>query len=109
MQNRRTGRTIRMMEKAVKAASGDNGAIVIAANEQEARRLRAMVPSDLPVFVYSVADYRGMDWANMRLRDSHQDWPTFVDHFAIEQHLERRFPRLVRELHRYDKPRGEVR
>lgn len=92
-----TGRTTRMLNRAIALAREGRAVYVLVDSEQEARRLWREIPDELGIKV-EFADNPAFDWHLMQIRGAHPNCITLVDHYAIE----RRFKRLLEELHRYD-------
>ena len=104
MRGRQTGRTTRMIQRALRLCWEDKRApYIIAANERQRVLIRHMV-EDLAagkphgVKVETWNSLLGFSCETMTAPLMHKNCVVLVDHFAIEN----RFALLLEELHRYD-------
>lgn len=95
-ENRRTGRTTRMMEEAKALARAGKAVYVVA---QHTRILKDEETLRLGIKFESTSSLSNFDWLAMRLRGDHPNCVVLVDHYAIETY----FSRVLEMLHRYDK------
>ena len=80
---RATGRTTRMLAEAVRLRDEGHAVYVIAANYSHVKMLRQHLgDSARGIEVTAVNDT--FDWTTMRVRGSHPNIVTLVDHYAIE-------------------------
>lgn len=116
-EKRGTGRTTRMLKRAIDLRNQGRAVYVIAANEQHAETIFGMLiglmPEETPVR-FSSMEIGGIkietpescgnfDWEQLRLRGSHPNVVALVDHHAIES----RFSLMLKELAAYDTPPHE--
>lgn len=107
-KRRRSGRTTRMIEEAIRLARVERRAVyVLTHNSTEALRLRGEIARRLrpderdSMLGIKVEPFRPMESFSvntMSVRGAHENCAFLVDHHAIEH----RFERLLIELHRYD-------
>lgn len=98
MDNRRTGRSTRLLEAAKAHAKAGYAVYIVVASEQDIARWTDQLEPNLGIKVETAHQLR-LNWTTLQLPG--QTWPNvkvFVDHYAIEQ----RFDRVLQELHRYD-------
>jgi hypothetical protein len=99
---RGSGRTQRMLETAIADAQAGRAVYVMAADKQHRayleRRLADMGTEGLGIKIETPNSTGNFDWDRMALVGAHPNCLTFVDHWAIEK----RFERILRELHRWD-------
>jgi len=106
--NRQTGRTTRMLEAAVKAASEGRAVYVIMADDAEVQRakrilIRILSPRMVAIdwkcpLGISVEPMRNWEPLTEMPRGAHPNCRLFVDHYAIE----RRHSALLDMLHEWD-------
>lgn len=95
---RRTGRTSRMLERAIQLANAGRAVYVIAANTREKLRLSEMLSTDTSIKVETPESCGNFDWRTLSLTGAHPNCVVLVDHFAIEIN----FNRLLEEWSAYD-------
>ena len=100
---KRTGRTTRMLNEAIRLADEGRAVYVIAASHDHARRLSALLPEDCGVKVEPPDAKGNLDWQATRLQGGHPNCVVLVDHYAIEKH----YWCLLDMWHRFDAPGGE--
>lgn len=100
---RRTGRTTRMLTRAMELAREGRAVYVMCANHAHARALAAtarflgVVPADGIKFE-SPESLPTFDLETMQLGGAHPNCVVLVDHWAIEH----KYADMLEELHRYD-------
>ena len=117
MDNRRTGRTTRMLEEAISVAKEGKYVIVVGANAEQAKSLQAQAatmageemtatkiyidggPGQI-TFESCQMNRQPFDWQSLRLQGAFPTIPTFMDHFAFEN----TFAKAIHEAHRWDDP-----
>jgi hypothetical protein len=100
----RTGRTTRMLYKALEYWRARRAVYVIAMNLREKKRLEQMLieicggeyPRGLSLEMPNLME--SLDRQTLRLRHAHPNCIVLIDHAAIEAE----FAGLIAELHRYD-------
>jgi hypothetical protein len=97
---RGTGRTTRMMEAAIEAASMGRAVYVIVDSKEQGYALTRQYPNTLNLGIKfeTFASLLNFDPVTMTLKGAHPHCVVFADHFAIEA----RYSKLMDELVRYD-------
>lgn len=98
---RRTGRTSRMLAEAKALARQGRAVYVLAATPADAKRLERMAGADgagLGIRYESIDGLDNLDLEQMRLTGAHPNTVVLIDHHAIEM----RFSAVLQMLRRYD-------
>lgn len=98
-ENRRTGRTTRMMEEAKALAQAGKAVYVVATTPILQKYIEDDETLRLGIKFESISSLSNLDWLALRLRGAHPNCVVLVDHYAIETY----FSRVLEMLHRYDK------
>jgi hypothetical protein len=103
---RRTGRTTRMLEEALRSSDKGYAVCVITHSHSHANTLRAMLEDlsnlaghEVRVMPAAQADERDFDWRLLRFPWGSANQRVLVDHWAIES----RYAALLEMLHLFDK------
>ncbi len=102
---RHTGRTTRMLDESKKLAREGRAIYVLAANENEQRRIAKLLGNENPydnefgIKVETQWSLGNFDWRTFSLLGAHPNCIVLVDHYTIEQLIGQR---LLNELHRFD-------
>lgn len=98
---RGTGRTARMLAEALRLNKAGRAVYVIVEGTHMAREFRRMLDKQSPghaVQFETEASLPNFHWHTVQLRGAHANCVVLVDHWVIE----RRFRRVLAELHRFD-------
>jgi hypothetical protein len=97
---RGTGRTTRMVQRAIQLNHIGKAVYIIAANLAEQHRIEHILPEHLRGQIkVETSDTPGnFSWEHMALIGAHPNCVVLADHFAIECH----FAAILKELHAYD-------
>lgn len=97
---RRTGRTTRMLQEAIRLASQENRAVyVMMADLAQVNAFVGTIPQGLGIQFETIYTLPNFNWETLTLPGAHPRCVVLVDHHAIEA----RFGKMLRELHHYDK------
>jgi len=96
---RQTGRTRRMVAKAVELAREGRAVYIMTVDQRYATDIRSMLPDEpLGIKVEGCASVSNFDFDELRLRGAHPNCTVLVDHAAIEA----RYGKVLNEWLRYD-------
>ncbi len=102
MAGRRTGRTTRMLERAVALAMQGRAVYVYVAGDEQRARQKLQEISGAPFYSFGIKVEHGFprafDWTRMRPYGAHPNCTALIDHYLIEREL----ALMLAELHRYD-------
>lgn len=100
----RSGKTTRMVEKALELSRLGRAVYILAAHSNSALYIRGILQRLAPDENHGIkvesAPPQGWDWDHMRLGGSHPNVATLVDHYLIET----KYKKILDELHAYDRP-----
>jgi hypothetical protein len=100
---RNTGRTTRMLQRAIALDKQGRAVYIVASNDRHAKALNeqlAGLDTENTIKVETANSLANFDWETMSLKRAHPNCVVLVDHWAIQQ----RFEVMLQELHRYDLP-----
>ncbi len=101
MTLRQTGRTTRLLARAVQLSTDGRAVYIIAANHAEVVRLRSLLGDDDHGIKIETPESPGnVNWSTLTLRGAHPNCVVLVDHYAIES----RFSAVLEMLHAFDAP-----
>lgn len=107
MSHKRTGRTTRMLEEAIRLQQEGRAVYVMVGSGSEKERLENILYNGMgaskSIHVDNVHMSQTFDWDLMRLNGAHPNCICLVDHAVIE----RKFSPVLEMLHRYDKNPSE--
>lgn len=107
-KQRRTGRTTRMLNEALKISAQGNAVYVVGDSAHHAIRLRHQFigmnpPQGHGIKFENANQLPELDWQTLQLRGAHPNCIVLVDHYAIE----RRYAHVLEMLCRFDQPETE--
>lgn len=104
---RRTGRTTRMLEEAVRLEQDGRAVYVIVSTRQEVKSIRSLLPEETSIKLETPGSLPSFDFETWHLMGAHPNCVVLVDHFVLEQ----RFRKILSEWVRFDAgkdvPRGD--
>lgn len=105
-RSRGTGRTERMLIDAIAAARDGHAVYIVAANAAQGADLRLRLlnrhAEDLGIKVEAAGTIGNLDWSTLRLQGAHPNTRVFVDHYTVEERIERLVGHeALAMLHRY--------
>ena len=98
-KSRSTGRTGRMMREAIRLAEAGQDVVVVVAGAKQAHDLFVeydLITMPLVHLTTEAVANRDIDWMSMRMKRT--GMVLLVDHYV----LERRYPKILEMLHRFD-------
>ena len=98
-ENRRSGRTTRLVDEAKRLDEAGKAVYIVAASSQERNRIMMELGNTHPgIKVEHKYALRFLDWKTMRLEHAHPNCVVLVDHHAIESE----YAGMLEMLHRFD-------